>query len=865
MACAAISKFHEISRKFYSHFYIALMKISRVICSKKIGYFCAKRSRSKRVLLVLLLLLRTQIQLPMRVSLIIILLFGVLTCFAQPEKPAVFLSQKEMTPNGGGPYDEYYWLNTNLASLTRTNVSFPITGSYRFDVSAYGVKGTSQLSVLIDGTSKGIVSVDTSSTKIYSLFINQITSGTHTITLQLSNFGGAANHCRVGLLYFTQTTSATPYVFPAVNITSLPPSNQFLTGDHFRSKLLRGFNLSKVYTLSQLKAKNIPAARQTGANIGRYWISVSHLPGSTDYFFCSSPTTDIGNTSLETLDSAVRIAEKVGMYLVITLEVHPDQAECDLWGTSAEAVGRRNGLKAIWQQIAARYKNKTIVAGYDLINEPRLNFNVAEYLRWQGEMVEAIRAVDPNHVIAIECLKNQMYWMMLPLPYANLIYTPHGYSPLLITHQGIDAYQGITDPADRIMYPGDSPYEADYFPNVSYWKSPMNFGRTFNVPIWVGEFSCVNWAPRNSAGEWVSTRWLDDCIKFMESVGWSWSYHAWREFEAWDSEIPSSYYDSYTFTNGAPFTRSTKPSATEWISARTSTAPTITMLRKWFGLNASIDTGNIAPRVTITSPATNTSYDTTQFIFVNVDVSDSDGSIEKIELYNHDTMLLSKSTSPYSFIINNLVKGTYRLKVKAYDNNGGTTTSSEVEITVSDIDFTVLPLQLEFFKVATVAHGEAEFKWRTIAEVNTSHFEIEYYDKQLSSWSTLGKVVASGNTAVKRDYSFIGHLETGSYQVRLKQVLKDGNFTYSAIRSLLMNSNSSLFSLSVHSRKIFITSTTSTNYHVKIFDLNGRSIVALSLRSRTGEIDLPRVTPGLYILSVNSEDGRRQAQKILIN
>lgn len=801
----------------------------------------------------------------MKPTLLTFCLLSILSSFAQPEKPAVFLSQREMTANGGQPYDEYYWLNSTLASLTSTNVSFPITGSYRFDVSAYRVKGTSQLSVLIDGTSKGTVSVDSSSTRIYSLLINEITSGTHTVTLQLSNFGVAANHCRVGLLYFTQTTSATPYVFPAVNITSLPPSNEYLTGDHFRSKLLRGFNLSKVYTLSQLKAKNIPAARKTGANIGRYWISVSHLPGSTDYFFCSTPSTDIGNTSLETLDSAVRIAEKVGMYLVITLEVHPDQAECDLWGTSAEAVGRRNGLKAIWQQIAARYKDKTIVAGYDLINEPRLNFNVAEYLRWQGEMVEAIRVVDPNHVIAIECLKNQMYWMMLPLPYPNLIYSPHGYSPLIITHQGIDAYQGITDPKGRVMYPGDTTFKADYFPNSSYWKSPMNFGKTFNVPIWVGEFSCVNWAPRNSAGEWVSTRWVDDCIKFMESVGWSWSYHAWREFEGWDSEIPSSFYDSYTFTNGAPFTRFTRPSPTDWISARTSTAPTITMLRKWFGLNASIDTTNIPPSVTITSPETNTAYDTTQFIQVNVDVSDSDGSIEKVEVYNYDTLLVSKTVAPYSFIIDDLVEGTYQLKVKAYDNDGGTSTTSEVDITVSDIDFTVLPLQLEFFKVATVAHGEAEFKWRTIAEVNTSHFEIEYYDQQKSSWSRLGEVVASGNAAIKRDYSFIGHLETGFYQVRLKQVLKDGNFSYSVIRSLSMNSSSSLFSLYVHSRKIFIRSRTATNYHIKIFDLNGRAIAATSLRSRTGEIDLPRVIPGLYILSVNSEDGQRKAQKILIN
>jgi endoglucanase len=800
----------------------------------------------------------------MKPTLLTICLLGVFSCFAQPEKPAVFLSQREMTANGGQPYDEYYWLNSNLASLTSTNVSFPITGSYRFDLSAYGVKGTSQLSVLIDGTSKGAVSVESSSTKIYSLFINEITSGTHTITLQLSNFGVAANHCRVGLLYFTQTSSATPYVFPAVNITSLPPSNQYLTGDHFRSKQLRGFNLSKVYTLSELKAKNIPAARQTGANIGRYWISVSHLPGSTDYYFCSTPSTNIGNTSLETLDSAVRIAEKVGMYLVITLEVHPDQAECDLWGTSAEAVGRRNGLKAVWQQIATRYKDKTIVAGYDLINEPRLNFNVAEYLRWQAEMVEAIRAIDPNHVIAIECLKNQMYGMMLPLPYPNLIYSPHGYSPLKITHQGIGAYQGSTDPAERQMYPGNSPYEADYFPNVSYWRAPMDFGKTYNAPIWVGEFSCVNWAPKNAAGEWVSTRWLDDCIKFMESVGWSWSYHAWREFQAWDSEIPSSYYDSYTFTNGAPFTRSAKPS--DWSSARTSTAPTITMLRKWFGLNASIQTtSNIPPSVTITSPETNSAYDTTQFIVVNVDASDSDGNIAKVELYNHDTLLLSKSAAPYSFIINDLVKGAYRLMVKAYDNNGGTATSSEVDITVSDIEFTILPMQLEFFKVATVAPGEAEFKWRTTVEINTSHFEIEYYNQQISSWSTLGEVVASGNTAIERDYSFIGHLETGSYQVRLKQVLKDGNFSYSAIRSLNMNSSSSLFSLYVHSRKLIIRSSMSTNYHVKVFDLNGRAIASSSLSSNTGEINLPNVIPGFYILLVNSEDGQRQAQKILIN
>src|SRR5207253_9080116 len=140
--------------------------------------------------------------------------------------------------------------------------------------------------------------------------------------------------------------------------------------------------------------------------------------------------TNLGTTDLETLDSAIRIAEKQGMYLMITLQVFPDQGNADLWGDNAEAIDRRNGIKAIWQQLAARYKDKTIVAGYDLINEPRTNFNYAEYLRWQSDMIEAIRAIDPNHVITLECLRNNMYAMMLPLPYDNIIYSPHSYSPL---------------------------------------------------------------------------------------------------------------------------------------------------------------------------------------------------------------------------------------------------------------------------------------------------------------------------------------------------------------------------------------------------------------------------------------------------
>jgi endoglucanase len=480
------------------------------------------------------------------------------------QKPAAFLSHHEMSASGGQVYDEFYWLNTNKATLSKT-VTLAKSGSYRIDFSAYRVKGTPSVAVMVDGVGKGLISITDPVTKIYSVFVSSLGSGTHTITLQLFNFYSGSNHLRIGLVYITQTTLTQPGPVAATS-----SSSGYKTSEDFKWSKMRGFNFSAVHTLSQLKAKNIPAARATGANVGRYWITISH--DANNVYSFTNPQ------MLTTLDSALKIAEKVGMYIILTLQVLPEQGACDLWTSSA----RRAGVKQIWQQLATRYKNKKIIAAYDLINEPRGTFNYAAYLRWQMELVEAIRAIDPYHAIAIECLSNNMYSMMLPLPYPNLIYSPHSYSPLSLTHQGMNAYVGGTATQSRAAYPSTS-NPAYYMSSASSLANVKSFAKRFNVPIWIGEFSCINWAPVNSLGQWTSTRWIQDEINVFETEGWSWCYHAWREFEAWDAEIPSGYYTRFAFKNAAPFTSKTRP--TDWSNQRTSTAPTITLLKKKFALN----------------------------------------------------------------------------------------------------------------------------------------------------------------------------------------------------------------------------------------------------------------------------------------
>jgi endoglucanase len=62
-------------------------------------------------------------------------------------------------------------------------------------------------------------------------------------------------------------------------------------------------------------------------------------------------------------------------------------------------------LLALWTEVASRYVNEWTVAGYDLLNEPLPNW-FSEYndqvVPLYNELIQAIRSVDPNHLIIIE-------------------------------------------------------------------------------------------------------------------------------------------------------------------------------------------------------------------------------------------------------------------------------------------------------------------------------------------------------------------------------------------------------------------------------------------------------------------------------
>ena len=75
-------------------------------------------------------------------------------------------------------------------------------------------------------------------------------------------------------------------------------------------------------------------------------------------------------------------------------------------------------------------------------------------------------------------------------------------------------------------------------------------------------------------------------------------------------------------------------------------------------------------------------YNLGEEIIINVEASDLDGKVEKVEYYSGDVLLEEDVTSPYQYVWKNAPSGTHEITAVAYDNEG-TKTSSSIFVTVT--------------------------------------------------------------------------------------------------------------------------------------------------------------------------------------
>lgn len=88
------------------------------------------------------------------------------------------------------------------------------------------------------------------------------------------------------------------------------------------------------------------------------------------------------------------------------------------------------------------------------------------------------------------------------------------------------------------------------------------------------------------------------------------------------------------------------------------------------------------PTIKIDAPLNGATFDPASNITISTTTSDPDGTVSKVEFYNGTTKLGQSTAAPFSFTWNNVTAGTYILTAVATDNNGNTTTSGQVTVTV---------------------------------------------------------------------------------------------------------------------------------------------------------------------------------------
>jgi len=216
------------------------------------------------------------------------------------------------------------------------------------------------------------------------------------------------------------------------------------------------------------------------------------------------------------LDKAIVWARKHKVYLILDLHAaygaqnhdwHSDSlGAAELWTKKAN----RHKTYDLWQKLADRYKDETIIAGYDVLNEAVLQD--ADLLNeFYRETIKAIRRADKNHILFIEGKHwAQQIDVLDDFADDNWVYSIHFYEPLEFTFNLVPF----------LRYPLDGC-------NKDVLRRRMEgyflFAQKKQRPVHVGEFG-VNYRQ----GVYNEHLYLKDELKCFNDFGFHWNYWTYK-------------------------------------------------------------------------------------------------------------------------------------------------------------------------------------------------------------------------------------------------------------------------------------------------------------------------------------------------
>jgi endoglucanase len=228
------------------------------------------------------------------------------------------------------------------------------------------------------------------------------------------------------------------------------------------------------------------------------------------------------------LDQALGWCRKHGLYVILDMHAVQGWQNSDWHSDNASRHSffwhdrlYQDRFVALWQELGRRYKDDPVIAGYDIMNEPlvgtpfgRFRENAAIQLDhhhyyhpdWQRmnaiyrRVVEAIRQVDPHHIIILEGDYFSNLFAGLEAPFAeDLVYSSHTYNPGPGENWGIEQQRQWHDAHEG-----------------------TRFTRRYQAPLYIGEFgTSITGSPAAAV--------IDAQIQLYNQLGHHWTIWNYKD------------------------------------------------------------------------------------------------------------------------------------------------------------------------------------------------------------------------------------------------------------------------------------------------------------------------------------------------
>ena len=277
--------------------------------------------------------------------------------------------------------------------------------------------------------------------------------------------------------------------------------------------------------------------RKVGATVVRIPLNYRHFEDDSAPF-------KYHEAGFTRLNQVLDDCEKHGLYVILDLHsaqgwqnVHWHSDNASRISLFWEVAYYQDRYIALWQEFARRYKNRSVVAGYDVLNEPCSNNDLGDYPwniysnykpDWERmnslyrRLVLAIRKIDSRHIIFLEGDNYAKQFSGFEQPFDdNLAYSSHNYTA---PGFGPGRYPGLIESRSAVAK-GPEAWDLQRQERLFLDAEGTSFTRQHNVPLWVGEFGSVYNGPPDQNADRL--RALDDQVGIFErhDAHWTtWNY-----------------------------------------------------------------------------------------------------------------------------------------------------------------------------------------------------------------------------------------------------------------------------------------------------------------------------------------------------